>query len=105
MEPILEDVNAAAQVLGYPVLVFVVLVMAWACAMAVQGINKIIMSMQYDRKKRKNAERELDNITSSWLLDAQEEPTYQPGAYDTLDLSDLPEQLYDYQEDQRYESS
>lgn len=104
MEPIIENVNSTAQVLGYPVLVFVILVMAWACAMAVQGINKIIMSMQYDRKKRKDAERELDNITSSWLLDTPEEPTYQPGKHDTLDLSDIPDQLYDYQEDQRYES-
>jgi hypothetical protein len=106
VDAIVEKVNSAAIVLGYPVLIFVFLVLAWACAMAVQGINKTFMIMQYDRQKRKNAERERDNLEASWMLTPDEDPDVSfEDHYATQDYSDLPEQLYDYQEERRYDGS
>lgn len=109
-----EKFENAAEILGYIVLSIFAL-LAVLLAMVIFGwIARIYNRYKYESLKRQNAEYEWDQIYKSWVHeDRQDEDRNVSGAdfedvpdpdrHDTLDLSDIPEQLYNYQEEQYYE--
>lgn len=125
MDELKTDVDTAAMVLGYPVIVIVTILAVWFGLRVLRDVNKIFNEMRYERWKRKNEERDLSNIISSWMLELDEDfyedehlnrfqrhdtdefpaiqvrhdtnelPLIPPQRHDTVELT----QLYNFQED------
>lgn len=107
METILEKVNAAAMVVGYPVLAVTLFLIGWFGTRIFRDLLKIFSEMRYDRWKRMKVEHDWDNIEASWLLEYDEsnDESVIEDKYDTFEFpEDFSEQLYNYQEE-RHERS
>jgi hypothetical protein len=119
MHELKTEVDTAAMVLGYPVLAIVIVMLLWFAARLFRDITKIFDEMRYERWKRKNVERDWDNIEASWALEIDSELDEYPDPvqyfnhdtdvippipwqrHDTADLSEV----YNYQEELRNERS
>src|SRR5690349_170854 len=104
MDAFIDNVDTAAMVIGYPVLAVVMALTAWFGTRIFRDLAKIFREMRYDRWKRMRVEKDWDNIEASWMLELDEdnrEPVQQY-RHETLELPDIQDQLFNYQED-RYE--
>lgn len=107
MHDVITNVNTTAMVIGYPVLVIILFLMAWFGSRVFRDLLKIFSEMRYDRWRRKHEERDWDNIEASWMLELDED-NREPIRYfthDTIELPDISEQLYNYQQEEFHERS
>lgn len=101
MHELIKDVNTAAMVIGYPMLLVILFIIVWFGSRIFRDITKIFSEMKYERWKRKHEERDWDNIEASWMLELDED-NLEPVRYfehKTIELPDISEQLYNLQED------
>lgn len=101
-----EKIENAAEVLGYIVLGIVVILAMLVAMVIFRWIARIYNRWKYDSLQRQTAEFEWEHIRESWLhQDRQDEDrnTLDQDVHDTLDLFDISEQLYNYQEELNYE--
>ncbi len=105
-----DKIENAAEVLGYIVLAILVALAALVVIAVLRWAGKIYNRWKYDSLQRANAELEWEQIRDSWIQkDRQDEDRNvfgtdfedvpDPDRHDTLDLSDIPDQLYNYQEE------
>lgn len=110
-----EKIEHAAIVLGYMVLFILLALVALAVMAIVRYFGKLYNRWKYDAFERANAEREWEQIRGSWLQqDRRDEDRNIFGTdfedvpdedrHDTLELPDIEEQLYNYQEELRNDS-
>jgi lipopolysaccharide export LptBFGC system permease protein LptF len=106
MSPIVHAVNTAAMVLGYLVLALLIGIVLF---IASAWLDK----WSYQRKKNRRHDIEWDNVRSKWLLegDIQRARTDEYRVIDSVDridtaeLGNIPEQVYNYQEELRRDAS
>lgn len=109
MDAILTNVNTTAMVIGYPVMAVIVFLILWFGTRIFRDITKIFNEMRYERWKRKNEERDWDNIEASWILEfdednmlpdiPQQRSQYNWHDTDVFPTLELHDQLYNFQED------
>lgn len=108
-----EKIENAAEVLGYIVLAIFVFLAALVAMVIFRKISKIYNRYKYESLERQNAEREWDLIRKSWIQEERQDEDRNifgtdfedvpDSMHDTADLSDISEQLYNYQEELYYE--
>lgn len=99
-----ERIEQTALFLGYITLFLVVGLAALIFATALRWVGKLHNRWRYETLRRKTAELEWEQIRTSWI---QENRRYEDrnitDRHDTLDLSDIQEQFYNYEEELDYE--
>lgn len=92
MDAIVENVNTTAMVIGYPVLAIILILSVWFGARIFRAITKLFDEMKYERWKRRNEERDWDNIEASWVLQLDEysNEDYRPVQYNNYDTDVFP---------------
>lgn len=101
---VLESINTAALVLGYPTLFIFIGLLVWFAAILCREVFRIVRASNYERWQQEREMRDVDNIEASWALELDEDNRTTKHDTDVLEfpipgLSD--EQVYDQLKEQR----